>query len=202
MSNSDYYCQKATETDDIGKIAKYIHLTDPYIYPAICENPDDEAWQSFICQCLKKQGNIYHLNNIFVIKIADEPVGIACVIPCGKKLTVTDGIAVPVSLKKGMDLAVNGYFNPLIEESEHFDGYNIVNVCVDEHHRGKGVGKMLMTHCLKEYGSQTIHLDVIVSNKAAVQLYQKLGFIIQNEYPGFSGNDIEVPCYHMVRPAG
>ena len=199
MQNFDYICRKARPDDDISAIARYIYLTDPYIYPTICKEPDNEDWLCFICQCIKTPHNVYGLDNISVVEHHGEIVGIACVVGCGKKLSITDGVNVPKDLKAGLDVAVQGYFVPLIEESLELDGTNVVNVCVDGEHRGKGVGSLLMAYIVGEYGKDTMHLDVIASNDVAIRTYERHGFSVTRDYFGFSGDEMPLLCYHMIR---
>ena len=39
--NQQFICRMALPSDCVQNIAKYIHLTDPYIYPQICTDPQD-----------------------------------------------------------------------------------------------------------------------------------------------------------------
>lgn len=199
MLNSNCFCRKATLKDDFEKIAKYIHLTDPYIYPAISLNPDDKSWICFVSECLRNPSNIFFIDNISVVICESDIVGIACVIPCQKDLTIVSDINIPINISQNLGSVINGYFDPLIEESKLYSGYNIVNVCIDEKYRGKGLGSLLMSHCVDTYGHNIIHLDVIASNTSAIQLYKKYGFQIEKEYLGFSGKDTLLLCYHMTR---
>lgn len=199
MLNSKCFCRKAIVDDDVEKIAKYIYLTDPYIYPKISSNPSDTLWTHFISDCLKSPSNIFYIENISVVVCDTDIVGVACVIPCQRKLSIIEKIQLPIELSQKILPVIEGYFDPLIEESYLYSGYNIVNICIDEKHRGKGLGNLLMSHCVGAYGTQLIHLDVIASNVSAVQLYKKFGFQIEKEYMGYSGDDSLLPCYHMIR---
>jgi len=199
MSNYNYCCRKATLCDDTRKIAEYIHLTDPFIYPKITLNPGDNEWVQFISNCLTKKNNIFYIGNISVVMCDCDIIGVACVIPCQKELTITKDIELLPTISDNIQPVIEGYFAPLIEESYLYSGYNIVNICIDEKHRNKGLGSLLMTHCIEEYGAQTIHLDVIASNENAIKLYKNFGFEIKNEYMGFSGDSTLLPCYHMIR---
>ncbi len=198
MSKREYYCRKANFNDDVTMIAKYIHLTDSYIYPKICANHYDESWIKLISSCLKCRDNVFYIDNIEVVIYNGKIVGIACVIPCGNNLRFEENIDVPDAIAENVKTVSDGYFKPLIDESLNFIGYNIVNVCIDENYRGKGLGSLLMTHCVKKYEHSVLHLDVIASNAAAVSLYKKLGFEITGEYFGFSGDDTQLLCYHMM----
>ena len=197
MQASEYICRKATSFDNTKSIAKYIHLTDPYIYPSICENPIDEKWVAFISECLKTKDNLFNINNLSVVLFKEDIVGIACVVSCGNELNFSERIADKKTPNK-INTAIAEYFDPLINECNQFRGYNIINFCIDPMHQGKGVGTLLMSHCMGEYGSSTIHLDVVASNDTAIHLYKKFGFVIESEYLGFSGNGTDLPCYHMV----
>lgn len=63
-------------------------------------------------------------------------------------------------------------------------GYvTLVNVIVDERYRGYGYGRRLCEALLskaKEAGAHTAYLQVVQSNRVAVQLYESLGY--QKEY--------------------
>lgn len=198
---SEFVCRKALPSDAPGKIAEYIHLTDPYIYPGICGDPSDPDWRDFIGACLESTSNIYCRENIVVLLHKEEIIGIACVIPCGKMLTITEGIVVPRKLEQKIETVKKGYFDPLIEESRTFDGYNIVNFCIDGRYQGRGLGKRLMAYCVELYGGEPMHLDVIAANAPAVALYEKFSFKKESLYMGFSGSETLLPCYHMTRTA-
>ncbi|MBQ3055592.1 MAG: GNAT family N-acetyltransferase [Oscillospiraceae bacterium] len=198
MSNSKYHCRKATQADSAEKIAQYLHLTDPYIYPFICKNANDPSWISFIQHCMKTEGNLFHIDHLSVVLCNDEIVGVSCVIPCGKALSFLDSIEIPTPIQDSLRAVADGYFNPFLSDSMELSGYNIANICIDENHRGQGIGSLFMTHCIETYGTHPIHLDTIASNEPAIRLYQKFGFQITKEYLGFSGNDSLLPCYHML----
>lgn len=198
MKASDYICRKALPGDSIPDIAKYIHLTDPYIYPAITCDPCDPDWEKLIASAMVQKNSIFSLSCLSVVLYKEKIIGIACVIPCGIPLSF-NGVTVPESLKNGFIKVEEGYFSPLIKESADLNGYNITNICIDEEHRGVGVGTLLLQHCIEEYGTRTLHLDMIASNSAAIRLYKKFGFEIAYTYNGFSGSDSPLLCYHMIR---
>lgn len=54
--------------------------------------------------------------------------------------------------------------------------------------RGKGIGcdvmKILMSYCFHTLGVYSIHLDVLETNKSAIECYTKLGFKITGRYRG------------------
>ena len=200
MKNYNIICRKAKITDDLAAIAKYIHLTDPYIYPSICEDPCDSDWETFIRLCANDKNNIFNIDNIFIILNNGIINGIACILPFSKNLTFVENISAPQSILNNIKSSVEGYFKPLIKETMALDGYNISNLCIDEKMRNRGLGTQLLNFCIKACGDKPIYLDSLADNRSALSLYKKCGFVIVGEYQGFSGKDNKfVPCYKMKR---
>lgn len=60
------------------------------------------------------------------------------------------------------------------------DGWSgIINVAVDERHRGQGIGKLLMRHVAQhslEQEASRLYLQVVADNEPAVRMYRRLGF--------------------------
>lgn len=191
--------RKCNACDDYSLIAKYIYLTDNYIYPCISDSPNDEFFIKLITKCLKDKTNVFSLDNIFVALIDDKIVGVLCALCCGKDLTFIENLNLTNEEKLRVSTVNEGYFIPLIEESKQFSGFNVTNVCVDDCYRGRGIGKGLLEFYLKSVEHETVHLDVIADNLSAVNLYKKCGFEISGEYYGFSGSEKLLPCYHMIK---
>ncbi|MES9861062.1 MAG: ribosomal protein S18-alanine N-acetyltransferase [Candidatus Thiodiazotropha sp. LLP2] len=60
------------------------------------------------------------------------------------------------------------------------DEAHILNICIDPKWRKRGLGLKLMHRLLKiagQHGAETIFLEVRISNLAALQLYEKVGFV-------------------------
>lgn len=195
----DFICRRATKSEDATVIAKYIYLTDPYIYPSICQSYDDPDWIKLIKYCMHAPNDIFNVENIWLAEQESVTVGLVCVIPCGKMLTFAEGAPISSALKEGLDRAIKGYFQPLLSESAALDGYNVTNVCTDKALRRNGIGFTLLTQAIRMLEDAPIHLDVIASNEAALSVYRRAGFQIELEYNGFSGNETPLPCYHMIR---
>ena len=73
---------------------------------------------------------------------------------------------------------------------------HLLTVVVDPKNRGKGLGKMLVTHLLNiasAHGAETVLLEVRPTNHVAIQLYQNLGFnevgLRPNYYPAPNGRE-------------
>ncbi len=80
---------------------------------------------------------------------------------------------------------------------------HIISIAVVPHMRRKGIGTSLMTEAMKAlkevYGVDEYYLEVRVSNKPAISLYEKLGFRKVKVLRGYyrDGED----AYLMARPA-
>lgn len=92
-----------------------------------------------------------------------------------------EGALYLVALHEGRPIGVCGVIDAC------GDG-DISNVAVAEAWRGKGVGRMLVAALMewgKEIGICNYTLEVRVSNKAAIRLYESLGFQSEGIRPGF-----------------
>jgi len=73
------------------------------------------------------------------------------------------------------------------EKNNHIMRYrkqlSIEAICVDEKHRGKGIGRSLLEHVKtigKENNCTDMYLTVNEENKDAIKLYEKFGFKVRN----------------------
>lgn len=82
-----------------------------------------------------------------------------------------------------------GYLCQVVEVNSEIVGYcimsigaseaHVLNLCISENNRRIGLGQKLLTHMLvmaKHRNVGTVFLEVRPSNKAALKLYDKLGF--------------------------
>jgi len=77
-----------------------------------------------------------------------------------------------------------------------FDTSELVDIRIQDNHRGRGLGKKLLQQCLVGLGEEgvvRVHLEVRRSNGVARRLYSQLGFeqtgIRQDYYSGGSGRE-------------
>ena len=75
------------------------------------------------------------------------------------------------------------------------DGH-VLNVCVEPHHQGEGLGRALVVHLLAAahgLGAERVFLEVRPSNLIAYKLYESLGFnevgVRRDYYPAFVGRE-------------
>ncbi|MEM9058194.1 MAG: ribosomal protein S18-alanine N-acetyltransferase [Pseudomonadota bacterium] len=73
---------------------------------------------------------------------------------------------------------------------------HILNVCLARQHQGQGLGRILVYHLIdlaEEARAQRVYLEVRPSNKAALRLYESIGFIEIGRRKGY---------YRAKPPAG
>lgn len=66
--------------------------------------------------------------------------------------------------------------------------WRIYSIAVAPEQRGKGYARMLVTHVITQANlakAEGIRLEVKVTNKSAISLYQALGFEVQDILPGY-----------------
>lgn len=90
------------------------------------------------------------------------------------------------------------YFNSYADE-ERADVISIINLCVSENARGLGIGKKLMESFLRQHRGEKIELCVLEENKAALDLYKKMGFKEVSRYQGFSVDERDIVCIGMEK---
>ncbi len=99
-----------------------------------------------------------------------------------------------------------GYACRVAEQGGQLAGYavmssgageaHILNLCVDGEHQGRGLGRQLMCHLLDEAAGRAVDavfLEVRPSNRAALHLYETLGFnrvgTRKDYYPAENGRE-------------
>lgn len=85
---------------------------------------------------------------------------------------------------------------PFMDKSD-VTGHYIQNVCVAPEHRGKGIGSLLIRNFCETHATD-VWLDVELGNKAALQLYERLGFRVSRQIPIFLPG---LGSYRLVRHA-
>ena len=199
MRACDVVFRRANLVDDISAIAKYIYLTDPYIYPSISNGPESAEWVDIIEQCYKMEKNVFYYKNIFIALVDDKIVGICCIVPNKKKLEFSERLRLSDELLQKIEGTVKGYFKPLLKEIAELDGYNVVNLCVDESFRNLGIGKKLLNYSISQVETKEVYLDVIADNTSAIRVYQALSFEVEKEYEGFLSESSSILCYKMKK---
>lgn len=85
-----------------------------------------------------------------------------------------------------------------------FERAEILTLAVSKKYQGKGYGKMLLQHLIDEAiknESEVISLEVRVSNKVAINLYEKFGFITMRTRKSYYQDNHE-DAYEMAKALG
>lgn len=178
--------------DDLKQVARLIYSSDNYIYPYLFDNDFSEAEKVLVNMILSD--TVYNYKNIRVALSSGQIIAMIVIkaVPVAADYETMIDCFIKAAVPVGARFAkvFNEYFKLL--EDEPPDVY-IANLAVDKMFRGMGVGKKLMQSVLED--NLTYHLEVVKANSSAIALYEKLGFKIDCEYPGFT----EVPCYRMTK---
>ena len=198
MRNSnDMKIRRASTTDDAAQIAKLLYLTDPYIYPFLCDDFSDATWVDFVRRALKCAHHVHFAENMLLATLGDKIVGLVCAYP----VPSDRAFLLPVD-EKVADKYVfvwEGYYK---NARDHVESLYISNLCVDPSYRHMGIGAALLEKLLSEHSDETVTLDVLADNVSAIALYEKAGFEAKSRYNGFSGAaQVPVLCVSMEKKA-
>ena len=173
--------RKLTLKDDLTQVGRLIYLTDPYIFPYLFDS-DIEAAARVFAEMVKGD-TIYNVENITAAFVGDTVAGIEMMDAYMRAGEIVDEKFAKVFRE----------YYALLENEP--DGIYIANVSVDPKFRRRGVADALLTAVLRQ--GELYRLETVKANGAAYGLYEKHGFVVECEYPGFT----DVPCLRMVRPA-
>lgn len=92
--------------------------------------------------------------------------------------------------------AVNDEIRGYLIYSTVLDEVHLLNICIAPHYQNKGYGAAFLSWLIphvRQTGSKTLYLEVRASNRAAIHLYERLGFnelgIRANYYPAKNGKE-------------
>lgn len=75
----------------------------------------------------------------------------------------------------------NGKINGFVYAMDLIDNVDLLSIVVDKEYRGQNIGSKLMEYLIDNYCFQkTITLEVAVDNEAAIGLYKKFDFVVEN----------------------
>lgn len=193
------FCIRKAVIDDIGDIAEILYGTDPYIYPTAFMNKKQARLH--LSKLIKLEGSAFHYNNILVAESSEGTI-------IGALCSFTESSCKDINYYSELELenkklkhVCEKYFNHLIDYADSPGTIYIVAICVDEKHRGRGIGEQLLNDILMKNADKLFKLDVLCENKAAICLYQKFGFEIAGEsYRGYAYPPEQRPlCYSMLK---
>ncbi len=193
MSKTNWItCGRARQDEGtLRQVARLIYQTDTLIYPFWRSNIDD--FVDFIVPHMTEDGFIFNYRNIYVARHtgSEQPLGILIALNSTANLDFDYGVLDDEKSK----FVIDYYLQKVIQTRQTLPKKTtlITNLCTDPDARGCGIG----SHLLYDYiwrmhqnGTNVFQLDCQQENELAVQMYQKMGFIITDdtEY-GFDGTD-------------
>ena len=193
--------RKVNKNDDLNSIALCIYLTDPYIYPSAFGEEQEIAVEG-IKKLINNRISFFNTQNIIVARYDNKICGVLVYningfdFDLNKSVELANGVVPNLCNFK---FTAEKYF---FEESKKPDEkcIEIIACCVLPQYRKMGIGSNLINWLTENFKDYTFKLDVLASNKGAIYLYEKSGFVIEEKYKGFSLYEGKSPdCYHMVR---
>ena len=167
--------------------------TDPYIYPAMFSSRAEAV--GIIPRMFLAGDAMFRPEHLFAAESGGEVIGI---------ILWTRG---PLKWTPEIYRRCGGS-SPHIERVRrgYFDSYrdiapdmiSLINVCVKDGARGKGVGGAMLDRFIGEH-DRPMELYVLADNDPAIRLYSSRGFGIVETLRGFSLEDPDPKCHRMVR---
>ncbi len=185
----------ANLSTDLYRVAELIYDTDEYLFPFLFGTRD---------RALPVLRNLVTLeHNAFshrYIQVYDEGGEVQAILigynhrEIAKDAEEADFKRVLSSFAQILMVPKYWILQPFMDKSD-VTGYYIQNVCVAAEHRGKGIGSVLIRNFCEAHDTD-VWLDVELGNKAARQLYERLGFSIASKKTIFLPG---LGSYRMVR---
>lgn len=206
-------------------IAGLIYATDSFIFPALFSGASDTriAAENVISYALKKgTDHMYCKENLFICYEGSELKGskiVGMILWYAGRILWNYEDFIATAAEAGVELihdnvaAINKTF--FVDQSlddlnrdvscdksdpeSKSDTLTIVNLCINQSYRGRGVGGLMLSEYISLYNDHPMELCVLKNNLPAVKLYTSCGFKVVSEYPGFSESQDKPICYGMVR---
>ncbi len=190
-------------------ISTLIYDTDPYIYPALFDgdsNPRTAA--EIVLPVVIERGDdeLFRKDNLYIYCSGESLKGLILwhrgSLQWDSNRFFNTAQELGVVLIKENVLAVSGGYvdNKYNEnENEESQSLSLINICVDSKSRGQGIGRRMMQEFIKEHSTESMELCVLADNLGAIHLYEKMGFRVVGEAPGFSLAKEKPICYDMKR---
>ena len=203
--------KQSLSPDQKREIAELIFDTDSFIYPALFagnRDPKENARQLIPHLLEKETDTMFCKDNLFACYYKDQIIGLILWVRgelfWDYKQFVQEAVSIGINLSpKNVEAVSNAYIGnryTSVKENEETK-ISLINVCVNESFRGKGIGSFLMDSFIRQHSEEAMELCVLKENDSAVQLYLRKNFAITNESPGFSLEEEKPVCYEMHRKA-
>jgi GNAT superfamily N-acetyltransferase len=158
-------CNRIAELDNIasgGAISFLFHDLIPGMTPV-----------QVVAQSLSSEGQAHSFRNTIAAEYNEQIIGMALSFPsrCHGITEELRNFLPPDRLEHFKD-----FFSSRVEDSYFLDA-----LAVDEKYRNKGIGRGLIARTMekaRKEGFRTLSLITYADNRTALQLYQKIGFVI------------------------
>ena len=184
------------------QLSELIYNTDPFIYPAMFESKEHALL--LLSELIKSdKDSMFTVDNFFVAMDSDHNiVGLILWYKGGmiwdsgplRSLALDHSILLPQTF----DIVCQEYFSEYSEVSSE-DIIQIINVCVSEKHRGKGIGQSMLKSFCSIHSDSTMELYTLADNPVAVQCYTMNGFRVVKACDGFAIGSDKPRCLKMVK---
>ena len=183
------------------EIAGLIYDTDRYIYQGMFGSRQN-AIKVIPTLLSGNEDRMFRLSNLYVAVMEEEIVGL--ILWVKGKLQWNLGVLCEVLRNLGIESPeyLNEVYSQYLSRYDSTDNYekiSLLNVCVDKKKRNAGIGRRLLMSFLEKHPKEDMELCVLKDNEGAVKLYQDCGFLVVEEYPGFSTNPIKPKAVGMTR---
>lgn len=183
------------------EIAGLIYDTDRYIYQGMFGSRQN-AIKVIPTLLSGNEDRMFRLSNLYAAVMEEEIVGL--ILWVKGKLQWNPGVLCEVLRNLGIESPeyLNEVYSQYLSRYDSTDNYekiSLLNVCVDRKKRNTGIGRRLLMSFLEKHPKEDMELCVLKDNEGAVKLYQDCGFLVVEEYPGFSTNPIKPKAVGMTR---
>lgn len=182
-------------------VGALLYETDPFIYPAMFYSEADAA---ALLGAVIRAGSdaMFRMENLYA---AWEKESLAAILLWHKGRLCWDkdpilamAKAKSIRLPDTFDLVCRKYFSEYDDAS--LEGVvSLINVCVDRHHRSRGIAKQMLQAFFEEIREESYELYCLEDNRRAVELYQGLGFTTVSRQKAFTVREEEIYSVKMVR---
>ncbi len=185
----------------LREIAGLIYDTDRYIYQGMFGSRQN-AIKVIPTLFSGNEDRMFRLSNLYAAVMEEEIVGL--ILWVKGKLQWNPGGLCEVLRNLGIESPeyLNEVYSQYLSRYDSIDNYekiSLLNVCVDRKKRNAGIGRRLLMSFLEKHPKEDMELCVLKDNEAAMKLYQDCGFLVVEEYPGFSTSPIKPKAVGMIR---
>lgn len=189
--NNSITIRPMSKSDDEMQVAKLIYLSDNYIYPGWFDSIEDGQK---VLAAMMNLPTIYNKKNI-TVAVTEEGFIAGATVSCDFPVVMNIKYLYEAFETAGIvcDHRTNQIYLDYYEKMDETEGHYLANIAVDPEFRGQGIATTLLSKLIE--GKKLCQLECVQSNISAWRIYQRLGFVIVEEYPGV----FNVPCYKMIK---